>query len=57
MAKNNFLVKNANSLQGFLFAILAGVLFGANNQLVTVLGLIIILAILLLGRKAKIAKT
>lgn len=53
MAKNNFLVKNASGLQGFLFAILAGVLFGANNQLVTALGLIIILAILLLDRASK----
>lgn len=27
---NNFLVRNGP--QGFLFAVLAGVLFGANNQ-------------------------
>jgi hypothetical protein len=53
MAKNNFLVKNANGLQGFLFAALVGVLFGANNQLVTALGLIIVLAILLLDRASK----
>lgn len=53
MAKSNFLVKNANGLQGLLFAVLTGVLFGANDQLVTALGLIIILAILLLDRASK----
>jgi LPXTG-motif cell wall-anchored protein len=53
MSKNNPRATDLGYVQGLLFAVLAGVLFGANNPWVTALGLIIILAILLLDRKSK----